>query len=79
VRSGGYHISQGDFRVHFGLGKAAQADVAIQWLDGKTETFSAVAANQRIVIRQGKGIVESHKLGKATLPAGGVRRLADVQ
>jgi hypothetical protein len=64
VRSGGYHISQGDFRVHFGLGPTAKADVAIQWLEGKTETFPAVAANQRIVIRQGKGIVESHKFVK---------------
>jgi hypothetical protein len=26
VRSGGYHISQGDFRVHFGLGQTAKAD-----------------------------------------------------
>lgn len=66
VRSGGYHISQGDFRVHFGLGQAAKADVAVRWLEGKTETFPAVAANQRIVIRQGKGIVESQKLVKAS-------------
>jgi hypothetical protein len=82
IRSGGYHISQGDFRVHFGLAKAAQADIAIRWLEGKTETFPAVAANQRIVIRQGKGIVESHKFVKATghmLPAAGLRRLADGQ
>lgn len=61
VRSGGYHISQGDFRVHFGLGKATKADVVIRWVDGRTDAFPAVAANQRIVIRQGKGIIESHK------------------
>jgi hypothetical protein len=67
VRSGGYHISQGDFRVHFGLGRAAKADVAIRWLEGKTETFPGVAANQRIVIRQGKGIVESHRFVKPSL------------
>ena len=27
VRSGGYHISQSDFRVHFGLGENARADI----------------------------------------------------
>jgi hypothetical protein len=67
VRSGGYHVSQGDFRVHFGLGKAAKADVAVRWLGGQTETFPAVAANQRIVIRQGKGIIEARQFDK---PAG---------
>lgn len=71
VRSGGYHISQGDFRVHFGLGKATEADVTIGWLGGKSDTFSAVSGNRRIVIRQGKGIVESHTLGRIwrALPA----------
>ena len=58
VRSGGYHISQGDFRVHFGLGTATQADISIRWPQGATETFKDVAANQLIVAREGKGIVE---------------------
>ena len=65
VRSGGYHISQSDFRVHFGLGKAVKADVSIHWLGGKTETFPAVEANHLIVIRQGKGIVESRQFAKS--------------
>jgi enediyne biosynthesis protein E4 len=58
VRSGGYHISQGDFRVHFGLGQASKADVSIRWPQGAIETFKDVAANQLIVAREGKGIVE---------------------
>lgn len=58
VRSGGYHISQGDFRVHFGLAKAEKADLAVEWLGGKTEKFAGVGANQLVVIRQGNGIVE---------------------
>jgi hypothetical protein len=62
VRSGGYHISQGDFRVHFGLGQAAKADIAIGWPQGVAETIKDVAANQRIVIREGQGIVERHQL-----------------
>lgn len=67
VRSGGYHISQGDFRVHFGLGSAAVADVSIRWPQGLTETFKAVAANQLIVAREGKGIIERRPF---TAPAG---------
>ena len=60
VRSGGYHISQGDFRVQFGLGTGTRADVTIRWPQGGLETFKDVAANQLIVAREGKGIVETH-------------------
>ena len=60
VRSGGFHISQGDFRVHFGLGSATRADLTIRWPQSKVETITNVEANQWIVIREGKGIVERH-------------------
>jgi len=60
VRSGGFHISQGDFRVHLGLGRAIKADLTIRWPQGKTETVTGVDANQWIVIRESKGIVERH-------------------
>ena len=63
VRSGGYHISQGDFRVHFGMGHATKGDLTIRWPDGpvsSVETIPGVEANQRIVVREGKGIVERH-------------------
>ena len=63
VRSGGYHISQGDFRVHFGLGHATKADLTIRWPDGpvgNVETIPGVNANQWIVVREGRGIVERH-------------------
>jgi len=60
VRSGGYFISQGDFRVHFGLGQATKADVSIRWSQGAIETVKDVEANQWIVVREGKGIVERH-------------------
>jgi enediyne biosynthesis protein E4 len=65
VRSGGYHISQGDFRVHFGMGHAARADLTIRWPDGpidKVESIPGIEANQRIVVRQGRGVVERHPL-----------------
>jgi hypothetical protein len=57
VRSGGSYISQSDFRLHFGLGKAASADLSIQWLDGKTEKLDRVAARQIVTIQEGKGII----------------------
>jgi hypothetical protein len=58
VRSGGSYISQNDFRLHFGLGKATTATVSIRWLDGKTENIAAVAADQVVTIEEGKGIVK---------------------
>jgi hypothetical protein len=69
VRSGGYHISQGDFRVHFGLGQAIKADVSIRWPQGAIETLRDVEANHWIVVREGKGIVERHRFtsGASTL------------
>jgi hypothetical protein len=67
VPSGGYHISQGDFRVHFGLGQATRADVSIRWPQGLVETLKDVEGNQWIVVREGKGIVERHRF--SGLPA----------
>lgn len=60
VRSGGYFNSQGDFRVHFGLALNTRADVTIRWPQGTTETLKDVTANQWIVVREGKGIIERH-------------------
>jgi len=56
VRSGGSFISQNDFRLHFGLGKATAADVSVRWQDGKVETFPAITAGQVVTIEQDKGI-----------------------
>jgi hypothetical protein len=51
------------FRVHFGMGHATKADLTIRWPDGavgKVETIAGVDANQGIVVREGRGIVERH-------------------
>jgi hypothetical protein len=56
VRSGGSFISQNDFRLHFGLGKASAGDISVRWLDGKTENFAGVAAGQIVTIEEGKGV-----------------------
>ena len=61
VRSGGFHISSGDFRVHFGLAAEKKCDVTVRWVGGASETVKGVDANQWVVIREGKGIVGSHQ------------------
>lgn len=66
VRSGGYYMSQGDLRVHFGLGSTAAGDLTIRWPDGKTETFGSIKANQIMTIQQGKGVIRTQRF---TVPA----------
>jgi hypothetical protein len=58
VRSGGGYASQKDFRMHFGLGQADQADsVIVRWPGGGVEEFREVKANQWVIIREGEGII----------------------
>jgi hypothetical protein len=64
VRSGGSYMSQNDFRLHFGIGKANSADVSVRWPDGKVDHFSALAAGQVVTIQQGKGIVRKQPYGR---------------
>src|SRR6185437_637748 len=60
VRSGGSYISQSDFRLHFGLGAAGQADsIAIRWPSGGVQKIENVAANQILTIREGSGVGNS--------------------
>ncbi len=54
VRSGSGFISQNDLRVHFGLGKAGQADLEIQWPSGQVDRVQGVKANQVVTVTEGK-------------------------
>jgi hypothetical protein len=59
VRSGGGYISQSDFRLHFGLGKATKADsIEIRWPNGVIQRLENVSANHIVKIREGIGIVQ---------------------
>ena len=59
VRSGGGYISQSDFRLHFGLGKAIQADaIDIRWPSGLVQHFDNVQGNHIVKIRESIGIME---------------------
>jgi hypothetical protein len=53
------YLSVNDPRLHFGLGTATNADIAVHWLGGGVETFPNIAANQLITIREAHGIVPS--------------------
>ena len=66
VRSGGSYYSHSDMRLHFGLGRARQADlVEIRWPSGVTESFKDVPADRLIVAREGQGIVRSQRFPPA--------------
>jgi enediyne biosynthesis protein E4 len=51
------YLSANDPRLHFGLGAATTADLEIFWPSGARETYSALAANQIVKIREGTGIL----------------------
>jgi hypothetical protein len=58
VRSGGGYISQSDFRLHFGLGRAAKVDsIEIRWPSGLLQHFENVSANRIVKIREGSGVI----------------------
>jgi hypothetical protein len=60
VMSGSSYYSQNDLRLHFGLGRAARAElVEISWPSGVKDSFKNLAANHTYVIQEGKGIVET--------------------
>jgi hypothetical protein len=58
VMSGASYLSQNDFRLHFGLGKAKQVDsIEVRWPSGLVERFESVEANQLVQIQEGQGII----------------------
>ena len=61
VHSGSSVMSQGDLRLHFGLGRAQTVDlIEVKWpTTRKVEQFKQVKVNQILTIREGSGIVTS--------------------
>ena len=56
VRSGSSYCSQSDLALTFGLGKDSTANLEITWPSGAQQRFQNVAANQRVLIDEGKGL-----------------------
>ena len=64
VHSQDSYLSVNDFRLHFGLGRAAKAAlVRIHWPSGGVEEFRNVDADQVVHIEEGNGIVTSERFG----------------
>ena len=61
VRSGGYHISQSDLPVHFGLGQHLNAEMSIRWPDGSESNLGTVDTNTLVTARQGDGITAKRR------------------
>ena len=60
VRSGGGYLSQNDFRVHFGLGKAERVEtVEVRWPSGQVDLLRDVPANRLIYVKEGSGILRT--------------------
>ncbi len=51
--------SANDRRLHFGLGPATSASLAIRWPNGGTETIPHVGADRLVVVKEGAGILRT--------------------
>ena len=64
VMSGSSYYSQSDLRLHFGLARAARADVVeLAWPSGVKETYKDLPVNHLFVIQETKGIVDRRAFG----------------
>ena len=61
VHSGSSVMSQGDLRLHFGLGKNETVDVIeVKWpTTSKVERFAQIKSKQILTIREGSGIIQT--------------------
>ncbi len=60
VRSSGSYLSQGDLRIHFGLGDHQSVDkLDVLWPNGKVESIPNLAADHCYTIREGAGVVRT--------------------
>jgi hypothetical protein len=50
-------VSCNDFRLHFGLGNALQADVTVLWPNGQRQILRELRADQLYTIKEGTGII----------------------
>ena len=64
VKTGSSYCSQSELPLTFGLGTASKVTgMEITWPDGRAERLPGVAANQKVTIQEGKGIVRAVPIG----------------
>jgi len=56
--------SVNDFRLHFGLGAAKEADLEIRWPNGAIERVAKAPADRLITIREGAGVIKTEAFVK---------------
>ena len=64
AQSSFYSVS--DRRLHFGLGKATEADLEIHWTNGFVEVIKAVSANSLVTIREKHGVLKTEQFARRT-------------
>jgi hypothetical protein len=61
VRAGSSFESSNDPRTHFGLGAATKVDsIVIRWPSGQVDKLGPEAADQELVVQEGRGVIERH-------------------
>jgi enediyne biosynthesis protein E4 len=66
VRAGSSFESSSDPRLHFGLGSATRAEsIVIRWPSGRVDKLGPEAANQELVVEEGRGVIERRSAAKA--------------
>jgi hypothetical protein len=71
VKSGSSYLSQSELPLTFGLGKPGsvkEVNLEITWPSGHKESLSRVAADQSLVIEEGKGIVSAQPIAFTPAP-----------
>ena len=59
-KGGTSYASTSDRRLHAGLGKTPQIDqMIVHWPSGNVEKFETISSNQRIMLIEGQGKIES--------------------
>jgi hypothetical protein len=63
VKTGSSYLSQSELALTVGLGTAAAADrIQVRWPGGHVDTLGRIAANQAIVIEEGRGLLKAGPL-----------------
>ena len=69
VHSGSSYCSQSDLALTFGLGKDPTVSaIEVEWPSGQKDRITNVAANQFLIVEEGKGIVSKAAPVKGTHP-----------
>jgi hypothetical protein len=69
VAAGSSYLSQGDLRLHVGVGDATLIDrIEVRWPSGTVETVAAVAVDQLLTIEEGRGVTARTAVARGATP-----------